>query len=137
MDLTFGILLTNLTIIAGIWYLSSRAGRTSRGFWVFLLYGVQIGPQTVVEIMTRTDLFYSGLRFITWGLIFFSVWVVNVVVMDKFSNRVEPHNFFVLVVVLSTLFSAMSFVKALYFLVRSVLRRKEYVPPSIQERTAR
>jgi len=126
-QLTVGILLADLGLIAVFCILLSRVERTSRAYWMFLLWGVRTGPQTLATQMTSNALFYSGLRSITWGFIFFAISIVTAIVTDAIDDRAHPHKFFLTVMVVSVLFSAMCMVAGLEHLVRSFLRRKNHV----------
>jgi hypothetical protein len=126
-QLTVGILLADLGLIAVFCILLSGVERTSRAFWRFLLWGVRTGPQTLATQMTSNALFYSGLRSITWGFIFFAIFIGTGIVTDAIDDRVHPHKFFLTVLFVSVLFSAMCLLAGLEHLVRSFLRRKNHV----------
>ena len=101
-------------------------------FWVYLLYGMQVGPRTDVAHMTKTQLFESGMRFVTWGLIFLSVfWANGIAIMALYDRTADPHPFFAVVMFASVISSGMGFVGGLYLLVRSLFRQRSYAPPSL------
>jgi hypothetical protein len=130
MDRSIAIFRANVALIGLVWYLRSRAQKDPRKFWVLLLYGVQVGPRTDVAHMRKGELLESGIRFITWGLIFMSAFWANNILMAAIYAPNDPHGFFVVVMFLTTLFSGMGFLGGLYLLVRWLFRRSSYVPPS-------
>jgi hypothetical protein len=129
-QLTFGILLADLALIAVFCLLLSRAERTPRAFWMFLLWGARTGSRTYADEMTSSALFYSGLRSITWGFIVFAVFIVTAIVTEAIFGRVKPQGFYLIVLGVILFISGMCFVAGMERLVRSFIRRKKHVPPS-------
>ncbi|MBX9605939.1 MAG: hypothetical protein K2Y51_06920 [Gammaproteobacteria bacterium] len=82
--------------------------------------------------MTKSELLQSGIRFITWGLIFLSLHLGNLILIGVIYGRDQPHGFFTTIMFLTALFSAMGFVGGSYLCIRGFFRRKTYVPPSIK-----
>lgn len=130
MDRSLAIFLANIALIGVVWYLKSRAEKNPRQFWVFLLYGTQLGPRTDVAHMTKNQLLESGLRFITWGLIFMAAFWANGIIMAVIYAPHDPAGFFIVIMTIIILFSSMGFVAGLYLIVRWFFRSSTYVPPS-------
>jgi hypothetical protein len=134
MSTSLLVLLTSLALIALIRFLRWRADQNPRKAWVYLLWGLQIGPKVSLHVdvprMSRKDLMNAGLRATTWGLIFMSVFAVNGILMEQFWAPNDAPGFFVVVMFLSALFWAMGIAAGLYLLLRGALRSSNYVPPT-------
>lgn len=127
---TLGILLADLGLIAVFCVLLSRAERTPRDFRRFFLWGVRSGPRTLVALRTSSALFYSGLRSITWGLVFFAAFIVAGMVTESVEGRAHLSDSHRTVLVVIAFLSAMCIVAGLEHLVRSFLRRRNGELPS-------
>lgn len=129
MDRSVLILALNIALIALVWILRSKAKKDPSQFWVYLLYGLQLGPRSDVKYMTKIELYESGVRFVTWGLIFTSV-LFAVAIAEKATNN--PSDASLLLRGLqfgSALLAAMGFVGGSYLLLRGAFRSPSYSPP--------
>ena len=129
MERSVAVLIANLALLALVWYLRSRATKQPQRFWVYLLYGLQVGPRTDTKYMSKSELLDSGLRFITWGLIFSSAfWGIGVLGRLMYPIGELPSPFFLLWLC-TALFSGMGVLGGLYLIVRWACRRTNYAPP--------
>jgi hypothetical protein len=126
--MSMGILAANLILIGVVWYLRSRAMKNPQAFWAFLLFGAQVGPRTDVPGMTKAELTASGLRFVTWGLIFSSLMILTAIIANGMYEKTQPHGAVVAVLMLTGLFSGMGYLGGFYLLIRALFRSKNYVP---------
>lgn len=123
------ILFANVALVALVWYLRRRAGKEPRALWVFLLYGLRIGPRTDTQFMTRHELIESGARFVIWALFFSSAfWAIGIIGRLLFPSGELP-SALLLLWLATALFAGMGVVGGTYLLVRGALRGPNYSPP--------
>ena len=133
MDRSLAILLANLALVAVLLFLRRRASKDPRRSWVYLFYGVEIGPRTDTKCMTKGELLDSGVRFIVWGLIFSSLVLAFVPLSSLVFPAGDLPGAVFLVGFFLVLFAGMGFVGGLYLLIRGLLRRADDTPSSRRE----
>jgi hypothetical protein len=122
------ILLFWVVLFGVIWFVRSRAEKNRWQFWVWLLYGLRIGPRTDVAQMKKAELLSSALRFLTWGLIFLSILLGGTMLLQYFYDGRNPHGFFLAVIMFLALFAGMGFIGGLFMLVRWLFRYASGAP---------
>lgn len=130
VDRSVVILALNLGLVVLVWLLRASAKKDPARFWVYLLYGLQLGPRSDVKYMTKTELYDSGVRFIVWGLIFTSAfWAVGIAARFLHSSPDTSPLMAALWFGLSLL-AGMGFLGGFYLVIRGLLRPHSYIPPS-------
>jgi hypothetical protein len=129
MDRSVAILALNICLIALVWFLRSRAEKAPTRFWVYLLYGLQLGPRSDAKYMTKSELYESGLRFIVWGLIASSTLLATGILAKALGASPDTNNPLLALWFGLTLFAGMGFLGGGYLLLRGALRRQSYSPP--------
>ena len=122
MDHSVVILLLDLGLIALVWLLRRKATKDPRRFWVFLLYGLQLGPRTDVKQMSKAELYDSGIRFIILGLMCTSAFLAMAIAMRVLGGSPDTNAVLLGLWIALTLFSAMGFLGGLYLLLRGLFR---------------
>jgi hypothetical protein len=129
MDGSVALLALDLCLIALVWFLRAKAERTPDRFWVYLLYGLQLGPRSDVKYMTKSELYESGTRFIVWGLIASSALLATGIVARALGASPDNSNLLLALWFGLTLLAGMCFLGGGYLLLRGSLRSQSYSPP--------
>lgn len=104
----------------------------SRMAWI--LFRQKHGPNTRILSMTKTELYHSGLHFLILGMYPFLTLVALRALPAEFQGRISTE-IFTVVYFASSLFFLICVGWGIYFLMRGLTRRADYVPepPSSEE----
>lgn len=97
----------------------------SRLAWI--LFRQKHGPNTRIRSMTKTELYHSGLRFLSLAMYPFLTLVALRALPGQFQGRISTEVFTV-VYFASSVFFLICVGWGIYFLMRGLLRRANYVP---------
>lgn len=122
MDYSVFILLLDLGLIAVVWILRRKATKDPSRFWVFLLYGLQLGPRSDIKQMNKAELYDSGIRFIILGLMCTSAFLVMAIAMRVLGGSPDTNALLLGLWIALSLLSAMGFLGGLYLLLRGFFR---------------
>ena len=122
MDRSVVLFLLDLALIALAWFLRRKATKDPGRFWVYLLYGLQLGPRSDVKLMNKAELYDSGIRFIILGLICVSAILALGIVMRALDASLDTNTFLFMLCFGLALFSGMGFLGGLYLLLRGFFR---------------
>lgn len=97
----------------------------SRMAWI--LFRQKHGPNTQIRSMTKTEIYHSGLHFLILSMYPFLTLVALRALPGQFQGRISTE-IFTVVYFASSLFFLLCVGWGIYFLMRGLLRRADYVP---------
>ena len=129
MDRSLLIPLLVFSLLSVILLVRKLAARDPGRPWAMVLVRFWYGPRTDVVNLTKPELLDSGLRSVTWGFIFMSVFFfVGLLGRFLYSGTDWPYGFFVLLFFCS-FFAGMGLLGGTYLLVRAGIRPRNWVSP--------
>jgi hypothetical protein len=129
-DRTLLILGLQIALAASVLWLIWLAKRNPEKRWVSALFGFRFGPRSDVQNMTKQELLESAVRFVTWGLIFLSLFVGSSLLLEfaGLGRSIDLPGFLFAFLMLFSLFSGMGFLGGAYLFLRYLFRSRDYRP---------
>jgi hypothetical protein len=130
MDRTPLIPLLVFSLLGAVFLARKLAERDPDRPWAIVLFRIWFGPRTDVANLTKAQLFESGLRFMTWGFIFMSVFFsIGILAKFLYPGTDWPASFLGLWF-FCALITGMGFLGGAYLLVRAAFRPHKWTPPT-------